>query len=454
MPQFVCVLLYTPESALSSRAIVFLVDKVNLLQFNNFHFIGIGGIGVSALARMMLGRGAAVSGSDGSSSAITAELEKLGAKVFVGHDANQVSPATQVVIYSPAIVVDNPELVAARGRGLPAYSYPEALGLLSVGQEVVAIAGAHGKTTTTAMVAHVLLAAKLAPTVVVGSLMTGPAGELTNFIPGAGKIFVVEACEYKRSFLNLSPNFLIITNIDDDHLDYYKDLADIQSAFIELVCKLPSDGVLITDTASELLQPILVSTKVKVINYRDFISQVPILLTPGQHNVFNAAAALAVVQELGVDMAVAAQAIGTFSGAARRLQYRGQTKTGARVYDDYAHHPTEIAATIEAVRELKPRALYIVFQPHLFSRTKLLLNRLAESLQAADHIFVTDIYAARELPDPTINSQMLVAAIGSKACYVSDGEMLVTKLLAQTEAGDIIVLMGAGDIYRLANRLV
>lgn len=430
------------------------MDKPNLLQFNNFHFIGIGGIGVSALVRMMLGRGAIVAGSDGTNSAITAELEKLGAKIFIGHQAQQVSAATQVVIYSPAIAADNPELVAARERGIPAYSYPEALGLLSVGQQVVAIAGAHGKTTTTAMVAHILLAAHLAPTVVVGSLMTGPNGELTNFIPGAGKIFVVEACEYKRSFLNLSPKYLIITNIDDDHLDYYHDMADIQSVFIELVHKLPSDGVLITDTTSEVLQPILASTKVKVINYCELLPQVPTLLTPGRHNLANAAAALAVVLELGVSADVAQAALATFPGTARRLQYRGQTKSGAKVYDDYAHHPTEIAASIEALKELKPNNLFIVFQPHLFSRTKLLLVRLAESLRAADQVFVTDIYAARERPDPTINSQMLVTAIGERAQHVANQDTLVDQILAQTTTGDIIVLMGAGDIYRLAERLV
>ena len=430
------------------------VDKPNLLQFNNFHFIGIGGIGVSALARMMLGRGAVVTGSDGASSAITAELEKLGAQVFVGHDANQVSPVTQVVIYSPAITADNPELVAARERGIPAYTYPEALGLLSTGQEVVAIAGAHGKTTTTAMVAQILLVAKLAPTVVVGSLMSGPTGELTNFIPGAGKLFVAEACEYKRSFLNLWPKYLIITNIDDDHLDYYRDMADIQTAFIELAGRVPAGGVLITDTASELLQPIIAATKARVINYQDYVTQVPTLLTPGKHNIANAAAALALAHALGVSDEIARTALAQFPGTARRLQYRGHTKSGAKVYDDYAHHPTEISASIAALRELKPHQLFVIFQPHLFSRTKLLLARLAENLRGADKVFISDIYAARELPDPSISSPMLVTAVGEQAEYIANLDIAVEKLQQEAVLGDVIVLMGAGDIYRLANRLV
>lgn len=428
--------------------------NVDLKAVKKVHFIGIGGIGVSAIARMLLLEGKEVSGSDQSASLVTDELAKLGAKIFIGQKAENVLPNTELIIYTIAIPADNPERVAGEHLNIPAITYPEALGQISKSKTTVAVAGTHGKTTTTAMIAQIALAAKLEPTVVVGSFMLNDDGSKTNFVAGQGDLLIAEACEYKRSFLNLSPKIVVINNIDEDHLDYYKDLADIQSAFIELVEKIPSDGFLICDTSLPNLAPVITSAKCQVINYQEEGSEGLNLMVPGEYNVSNARAALGAARVLGVNPLIALGALNSFRGTWRRFEFKGELK-GALIYDDYAHHPTEITVTLRAARDKFPeRRLVVIFQPHLYSRTKLLLSDFAESLQLADQVLLAPIYAAREAPDPTISSHILAQAIGPKAQNFDHFNEIVAYLKSNLTPNDLILTVGAGNICEVADLLL
>ncbi len=431
-----------------------MLPNVDLKSIKKVHFIGIGGIGVSAIARMMLLEGKEVSGSDQSESLVTEELAKLGAKIFIGQKSENISSETDLIIYTIAIPHDNPERVAGEHLNIPAITYPEALGQISKSKTTVAVAGTHGKTTTTAMIAQIALAAKLEPTVVVGSFMLSEDGHKSNFIAGSGNLLIAEACEYKRSFLNLSPKIVVITNIDEDHLDYYKDLADIQSAFVELVQKVPADGYLICDKNDVNLQPVIASAKCQFIDYVEEGSDGLNLLVPGAHNVSNGRAALSAARVLGIDSAVAVKALNSFRGTWRRFEFKGEAG-GALVYDDYAHHPTEIKATLLAARDKFPaRRLIAVFQPHLYSRTKLLLTDFAESFTLADEVLIAPIYAAREAPDPTISHEVLAQNIGASARAFSSLPEIVAYLKQSTEPNDLIITIGAGNVCEVADALL
>jgi UDP-N-acetylmuramate--alanine ligase len=428
--------------------------NINLDKVKKVHFIGIGGIGVSAIARMMLLEGKEVSGSDQSESLVTDELAKLGAKIFIGQKAENVLPGTDLIIYTIAIPHDNPERVAGEHLNIPAITYPEALGEISKNKKTIAVAGTHGKTTTTAMIAQIALAAKLEPTVVVGSFMLNDDGSKTNFVAGSGDLLIAEACEYKRSFLNLSPKIVVITNIDEDHLDYYKDLADIQSAFVELVEKIPADGYLICDKSSANLQPVIERAKCQIVHYVEEGIEGLNLMVPGEHNVSNARAALSAARVLGVDSTVVVKALNSFRGTWRRFEFKGEAG-GALIYDDYAHHPTEIKATLRAARDKFPaRRLVVIFQPHLYSRTKLLLNDFAASLQLADQVLLAPIYAAREAPDPTISSEILAGAIGPKAQSFNHFSEIVGYLKSNLTPNDLFLTVGAGNICEVADLLL
>lgn len=408
---------------------------IDLKQVKKIHFIGIGGSGVSALARMFLFEGKAVSGSDQSESVVTRELAKAGAKIFLSHDAKNIPPESDLVIHSIAITAHNPELLEAKRLTIGTLSYPEALGLISRDKFTIAVAGTHGKTTTTAMIAKIMIDAGLDPTVIVGSFLLD---RQSNFIAGRGKYFVVEACEYRRSFLNLSPQILVITNIDNDHLDYYRDLDDIRSAFAELAAKVPADGRVITEK-----EYCRVKTDFK-------------LLAPGAHNLRNAQVALAVAEALGIDPAAARWSLAEFRGTRRRFERRGETSEGALVYDDYAHHPTEVRATLAGAREQFPdRKIIVIFQPHLYSRTKLLFDDLAASFGGADQVLLLPVYAAREPFDPSVNSAMLAKAIGSRATTVPDFAAARAALpTLHASSSTLIITMGAGDISELPTLLL
>ena len=425
---------------------------MELSSIKKVHFVGVGGIGISAIARMMLLDGKKVSGSDNSSSPVTEELAKLGADIFIGHSADNISADTELVAYSIAVPASNPELVQARELGIPTMSYPEILNEVSKNYFTIAVSGTHGKTTTTAMLAKILVDAGLDPTVIVGSLLHGSK---SNFIAGKSKILVLEADEYRRTFLQITPRMIVITNIDVDHLDYYKDIVDIQSAFRTFAEKLGPEDYLVCDTEGENLAEVYIGLNCKVLNYADI--EKPELLVPGEHNRNNARAAIAAGMTLGVEESVARNSLLSFSGTWRRLEKKGSTANGSLVYDDYAHNPGKIRSAIAGLRELYPeKKINVVFMPHLYSRTKMQLKELAESLSSADKVFVTDIYAAREALDPTIHARHLIEAIKSDrgAEYLDDYDEMLVRLKRELGPDDLLVTVGAGDIYTFGEKLL
>lgn len=427
---------------------------MNLADIKKIHFIGIGGIGISAIARMMILDGKKVSGSDISGSIVSDKLKDLGADIFIGHKEENLQEAN-LVVYTTAIPPENPELQKAKRLGIDTYSYPEMLGLVSKNKYTIAICGTHGKTTTTAMLGGVLSDAGLDPTLVVGSLLK--KGE-SNFVAGKSDYFIVEACEYRRAFLNLSPKIIIITNIEADHLDYYKNLEDIQSAFSEFVAKIGDDGILICNTNDESVVPVIRSAKCKIINYENIDLGDLRLKVPGKHNLENAKAASATVSALGVDNEISRRSLENFSGTWRRFEYKGATKNGAEVYDDYGHHPTEIKATLSGAREFfGGKKIICVFQPHLFSRTKLLLDDFAKSFGDADLVILADIYAAREQDSGDIKSKDLeekIKQLKPSVAYLGSFDKIEKFLTENPGIGDVIITMGAGDIYKLGEKLV
>jgi UDP-N-acetylmuramate--alanine ligase len=422
------------------------------------HFIGIGGIGVSAIARMMLMEGKKVSGSDRDDSRIIRELKKLGAKIYKGHHAKNVQrPARHkpdLVVYTTAIDSANPELKKAKKLKIPTLSYPEILGLISKDKYTIAISGAHGKTTTTAMIAEILIDAKFDPNVIIGSLLKK---QKSNFIAGKSKYFICEACEYKRAFLNLNPKIIVITNIDNDHLDYYKNLKNIQKAFSQFVSKLGKNDFLVYNSQDKNSLPVAKKAKCKIVDYskigKDFKGKIP-----GEHNIKNAQAALAVAKILKIKRENALKSLENFSGTWRRFEYKGKTKNGVLIYDDYAHHPTEIKATLRAGREFfGKRKIWCVFQPHLYSRTKILLEDFARSFRDADEVIITDIYAAREKNDKSIHAKSLgekIKRYNKNVLYLKKFADIEKFLKKKAKDGDVIMTMGAGDIFKIGENLL
>ncbi len=428
--------------------------EINLDKINKVHFIGVGGIGISAIARLMKTYGKNVSGSDMSESVVTTKLSEFGIKIFTGHSAENIDQSVDLVIYTIAIPKDNPEYMEAEKRGIHMLSYPQMLSVVSKNMFTIAVSGTHGKTTTTAMLSKIMLDADFDPTVIVGSLMKNSD---SNLIVGKSNYFLVEACEYRRSFLNLYPKILIITNVDTDHLDYYKDLSDIQSAFRELAERIPEDGVIICNKHDANLKPILNGLRCKIIDYLEYYDKDMILKSPGTHNKQNASATLAVSDYLKIDLAEAKKSLENFTGTWRRFEYIGITKNGTQIYDDYAHHPTEIKATISGVREMFPdKKCIIFFQPHLFSRTKLLIDEFARVLSQSDQTYILPIYASREIFDDSMKSEMLVKKINenrSGALYVKDFDECV-KIIKKLDKNAIVLITGAGDVYKITKEVI
>jgi len=402
---------------------------------------------------MFLLKGVTVSGSDMSPSRVTDELLSLGAHISFDQSTSVVPSTTDVVLYTIAIPDTNPELSEARARGLTVMTYPEALGFLSNEHKTIAIAGTHGKTTTTAMTAEVLIAAGLDPTVIVGSFLKKAA---SNFIPGKSDLFVVEACEYRESFVHLNPHILVITNIEEDHLDYYKDIDDIIRAFNIVASKVPEDGHIVANPEDEVVAMALRGARATVHNYRDVIDTIEVSI-PGDHNRENAAAALTVANVLQADDKKVRTALKLFSGTWRRFEKKGETKNGMLVYDDYAHHPTEVRATLSALRQLFPhKKIVALFQPHLFSRTKLLSHDFAQSFNDADEVILLPIYPAREVDDGTVSSDTLYQKMkdvhGGGLSLAKDNEdalRLIRIVMEECEEDCVLLTMGAGDAYKI-----
>ncbi len=430
------------------------MKSFDISKISNVYFIGIGGIGMSAIARMFFLEGKNVTGSDLAQSMVTGELEKFGINIFYKQSSENISVDIDMVVYTPAITEKNPELMRARELGIPTLSYPETLGIISKEKYTIAVSGTHGKTTTTAMIAKVMIDAGLDPTVIVGSFLKD---QKSNFIAGKSKYLVVEACEYKRSFLNLHPNILVITNIDEDHLDYYKDINDIQSAFREFALRLSKEDHVVCFPEDKNVGDVVsdLNCIVDKCSLDEFSKNITLA---GEHNKKNAQTVLAVSKILGIDLSQALKSINSFAGTWRRFEYKGKTKNGSVVYDDYAHHPTEVRATLSMAREMFPdKKIHVVFQPHLYSRTKAHLDDFAQALSVASSVFVLPIYAAREALDSSISSEMLVEKMnsynGGNAVFMNSKEDVLTAVSDFGEK-DVLITMGAGDVGVIAEQVV
>ncbi len=452
------------------------------VQFRKVHCVGVGGAGVGAVAELLCRSGCQVSGSDSAVEGAPERLRQLGVQLFQGHAAEHVPEDADCVVYSPAVPLDNIELLTARSRGIPTYSLPQLLGLLMRQSYGVAVSGTHGKTTTAAMLGRILDAAGLDPTVVVGGTVLDWGSPVRL---GRGRIVLVEACEYARSFLELAPRAAAILNIDADHLDWYGHLDSLAQAYRDFADLVLPHGYLLVHGDSVLVRRLGLAERrgcelfgtnsachwryelcaqehgcyqFRVFRRGRFHCHVA-LGVPGKHNVANAVAALALAQRLGVPTRTAVATLADFSSCARRLQFVG-FRQGVALYDDYAHHPTAVAATLETLRELAPRSrLWCVFQPHQLWRTRQLAEEFARALALADVTVILPVYPARErVPGSlcAVASQKLVTlcrALGSDAVFAPDMPAAATIVASQAAAGDAVVTMGAGDVWKVRDVL-
>ncbi len=427
-------------------------------------FIGIGGIGMSALASTMQAKGWEICGSDQNSSQITEDLKKNGATIYPNHKGDHINTDTTLVIYSEAIPQDNPELAKAKLLQIKTITYARALADLANDHNLVLITGTHGKTTTTGMLTKIALETELEPTVVIGGKMKELDNK--NFRIGESDLWIVEGCEYRKSFLNFKPNILVLTNLDVDHLDYYETEQNYFDAFVEMIKNVKENGIIVfaEDDERSAKAVNIAGAQRRDLRIHTFsqenIRELELkLLVPGKHNRANALAAVYCAEALGVPASKAVEAVNKFTGTWRRLEYIGEIE-GAKLYDDYAHHPIEIKATLQALRELYPtQKICCVFQPHQLSRTVHFLHEFGESFSDADTVVVSNIYKVREKTDhqnteaeKTLSEADLMMTIGrTHANVVAGGSLLQTEKLIKQLAPqhDIVIIMGAGDIAKL-----
>lgn len=445
------------------------------------HFIGIGGISMSGLAEILLEEGFQISGSDSKESPLTDALEKRGAKIYYGQRASNIGDSVQAVVYTAAIHPDNPEFACAKEKGLPMLTRAELLGQIMRNYHTsIAVAGTHGKTTTTSMLSHILLKGECDPTISVGGILPAIGG---NIRVGNSEVFLTEACEYTNSFLSFFPTIGIILNIDADHLDFFKDIEDIRRSFRKFAQLLPGDGTLIINADTPEYLSVIEDLPCRVITYSltdsaDYTASditydqyghasftvnyqgaplgVCSLKVPGIHNVSNALASIAAGRVLDLPWEVIARGLESFTGTDRRFQYKG-TVAGVTIIDDYAHHPTEIRATLHAARNYPHKKIWCVFQPHTYTRTKALMPEFAAALSLADHVVLADIYAARETDTLGISSEDLqkdIAALGTPCEYFPTFDEIENFLLENCTQGDLLITMGAGDVVNIGEQLL
>jgi len=420
------------------------------MEYKKAYFIGIGGIGMSGLAQLIKDQGTEVSGSDREASPVTELLESKGIHVELVQKAENVPGDADVAVYSEAVWKDNPERMKVAELGVREISYFEALGEISKDKRTIAVAGTHGKTTTTAMTAKLLSLAGASPTAVVGSIVRDFD---SNYLRGTSDLFVVEACEYKGDFLTLTPEILVVTNIEWDHTDYYPDLAAVQASFRKLMERAK---VIITNTKDPSIMPLLDGLSAEIRNYTEESTYE--LMVPGEFNQMNARAAVAGTRAAMPDISdeVIRGALKAFSGAWRRFEYKGKTKNGTPVYDDYAHHPTAVKATLAELRKKTNGKIFVTFHPHLYSRTRDLLPEFATAFTDADEVIIAPIYPAREPDDGITSNKLLAEKIAEQGVHARFGTFDEIEHILRTEptANDIIMTMGAGDIYKVADKLV
>lgn len=455
--------------------------QIDFQKPKHIHFIGIGGISMSGLAEVLLEENFIISGSDAKESPLTRTLESRGAKIYYGQRASNIDDSVEIVVYTAAIHPDNPEYACAVEKKLPMLSRAELLGQIMKNYETpIAVAGTHGKTTTTSMISHILLENDSDPTISVGGILPAIHG---NIRVGKSEIFLTEACEYTNSFLSFFPKIGIILNMDADHLDFFKDIEDIRHSFRRFAQLLPSDGTLIINADTPAYETITKDLPCQVITYGleqeaqytaasisyDALGHAsftvlengtPIgtyhLSVPGVHNVSNALSAIITGRLLGIKDEVIALGLKHFTGTDRRFQKKGEI-AGVTIVDDYAHHPTEIEATLHAASNYPHKKIWCVFQPHTYTRTKALLPEFAKALTLADHVVLADIYAARETDTLGISSgdlQKRIQDLGTPCEYFSTFDEIENFLLENCTQGDLLITMGAGDVVKIGEHLL
>lgn len=454
------------------------------IDFNkpiHVHFIGIGGISMSGLAEILLKEGFTISGSDAKQSDLTTHMEKLGAKVHYPQMPSNITDDIDLVVYTAAIHPDNPEFACVLEKELPMLTRAQLLGQIMKNYGTpIAVSGTHGKTTTTSLASHVLMAGNCDPTISVGGILPSIHG---NIRVGSSEVFITEACEYTNSFLSFFPKISLILNVDADHLDFFKDIDDIRNSFHEFGKLLPADGTLIINADTPKYEAIVEGLGCEIITYgleqeadykaaditfnelghpsftclfRGEAIGSFTLLIPGMHNVSNALATIALARKLGLDTATIQDGFTSFTGTDRRFQYKGKVGE-VTVIDDYAHHPTEITATLNAARNYPHKTTWCVFQPHTYTRTKALLGDFAKALTLADKVVLVDIYAAREKNTVGISSRDLEAEIkklGTECYYFPTFDEIENFLLEKCEPNDLLITMGAGDVVKIGENLL
>lgn len=445
------------------------------------HFIGIGGISMSGLAEILLSRGFTVSGSDSQSSPLTDRLTSLGAAVYYGQRAENIKDGTDLAVYTAAIREDNPELTEVRRQNIPTLSRAELLGQLMLNYQIpIAVSGTHGKTTTTSMVSEILLTAGKDPTLSIGGILKSIR---SNLRVGHSEYFVTEACEYTNSYLSFFPKLAIILNIEEDHMDFFKDIHEIRDSFRRFASLLPADGTLIINGDIERLPEITQGLSCRIVTFGSnsgcdyYPSDITVsndgcasyvlhrpegapetirLSVVGVHNVYNSLSAIALSELLGLDMTAIKEGLSSFGGTDRRFERKGELG-GITIIDDYAHHPTEIRATLTAAKGYPHKRLVCVFQPHTYTRTKAFLDDFAEALSAADLVILTDIYAAREKNTVGISSRDLkekLDALGTECYYYPLFDDIENFILQNCREGDLLITMGAGDVVKIGESLL
>ena len=447
----------------------------------HIHFIGIGGISMSGLAEILLKENFTISGSDAKESDLTRHLTSLGAQVFYGQKAENIIPGIDLVVYTAAIHPDNPEFAAAKAAGIPMLTRAELLGQIMRNYNTpIAVSGTHGKTTTTSMLSHILMAADCDPTISVGGILPSIGG---NIRVGDSEYFVTEACEYTNSFLHFFPKIGVILNIDEDHLDFFKDLADIRNSFHRFAKLLPKDGTLVINDNIPDLEEITADLDCRVIRYGndssldysatnilhdkkgeasfdliksgEFIDRISLSVN-GDHNVSNALSAIAVADLLGVPFSKIKEGLKSFHGTDRRFEYKGEVN-GFTIIDDYAHHPTEINATLTAAKEYPHKEVWAILQPQSSTRTKALFPEFVDALTYADHVILADIYAARETDTLGMSSEMIAEELKKKGCdayYFPSFEEIESFCLDRCQKGDVLITMGAGNVVNIGENLL
>lgn len=450
--------------------------------YSNIYFLGIGGVSMSGLAEILLSKGIHVSGSDMKDSATIKRLKNLGIKINLGHNSENITKDIDLLVYTAAVKSENPELIKAKELNIKIIDRAELLGkIMKNYSNSIAVSGTHGKTTTTSMISEILLSAKTDPTISIGGTLSTIKG---NIRVGKSEYFVAEACEYFDSFLKFNPLVAVILNVEADHLDYFKDLQQIQTSFKNFAGRVPESGFIIINKDIDNLNYITENIKSNVVTYSvnnddalwtaknivhlqngtnsfdalykgEFFAHIN-LNVPGEHNISNSLAACAAAHALNLTSEDIAEGLLNFGGVDRRFQTKG-TFNGVTVIDDYAHHPTEIAVTLAATKKVDHNKTWCVFQPHTYSRTKIFLNEFSEAFENADNIIIADIFAAREKDTGEISSKDLVEKIvqkGKNAQYLGDLSQIEAYLKKNCSSGDLLITMGAGDVYIVGENLI